>query len=160
MHKLNILSLRSLLIALFLFITFFVYSFLPTGTPPDDTDGDRYSTYWVDSVFASLDLEQRIAQLIILEVHSDRGEAYENEITRMIKQHNIGGVIFFNGTPSSQVKLTNRLQSQQEPSRSPHQRNTHLRNPWLRRPGVMTGIRLRAASRQQNPLRNKLTSWR
>jgi beta-N-acetylhexosaminidase len=112
MHKLNILSLRSLLIALFLFITFFVYSFLPTGTPPDDTDGDRYSTYWVDSVFASLDLEQRIAQLIILEVHSDRGEAYENEITRMIKQHNIGGVIFFNGTPSSQVKLTNRLQSQ------------------------------------------------
>jgi beta-N-acetylhexosaminidase len=112
MRKLNILSLRSLLIALFLFITFFVYSFLPTGTAPDDTNGDRYSTYWVDSVLASLDFEQRIAQLIILEVHSDRGETYENEITGMIKQHNIGGVIFFNGTPSSQVKLTNRLQSQ------------------------------------------------
>lgn len=112
MRKLNIFFLRSLLIALFLFIAFFFHSFLPAEAALVDTEDDRYSTPWVDSVFATLSLDQRIAQLIMVEVHSDRSEAYENEITRMIMQHNIGGVAFFKGTPTSQVRFTNRLQSQ------------------------------------------------
>lgn len=112
MRKLNILSLRSLLIALFLFTVFFLHSYRPAGAALADNDDDSYSTPWVDSVFASLSLDQRIAQLMMVEVHSDRGEAYDNQITRMIMQHNVGGVLFFKGTPTSQIRLTNRLQSQ------------------------------------------------
>ncbi len=112
MRKLNIFSLPSLLIALVLFFAFFFHSFLPSEAALVDTDNDAYSTPWVDSVFASLSLEQRIAQLIMVEVHSDRGESYENEITRLVIQHHIGGVVFFKGTPLDQVRLTNRLQSQ------------------------------------------------
>ncbi len=101
-----------MLIAMFLIFAFFFHSFLQSEIALIDSKSDRYATLWVDSVFASLSLEQRIAQLIMIEVHSDRGEAYEDQIARLIMQHNIGGVVFFRGTPSSQVRLTNRLQSQ------------------------------------------------
>lgn len=73
---------------------------------------ERYSTPWVDSVFASLSLEERIAQLIMIDVSSDRDEGYMDHITRLVREYNIGGITFFKGGPLRQVFLTNRLQSQ------------------------------------------------
>lgn len=72
---------------------------------------DRYSTPWVDSVYSSLSLEERIAQLIMIDVQSDRDEAYYNRIARLVMEYNIGGVTFFRGGPKRQVLFTNRLQS-------------------------------------------------
>lgn len=73
---------------------------------------NNFSTHWVDSVFATLSLEERIAQLIMIDVHSDGDEAYMNRIARLVMEHNIGGVTFFRGGPVRQALLTNRLQSQ------------------------------------------------
>ncbi len=72
---------------------------------------DHYST-WADSVFNSLTLEQRIAQLLMIRVHTDRDEKYYSDIIRLVKEFNIGGVAFFRGGPQRQVSMTNRLQSQ------------------------------------------------
>lgn len=82
--------------------------FRATGlNPPED-----YSTPWVDSVFHSLNLEQRIAQLIMVEVQTDLDQAYYRRISSLIKRYNIGGMIFFRGSPQRQLLLTNRLQSE------------------------------------------------
>lgn len=70
-----------------------------------------FSTPWVDSVFTSLSLEQRIAQLIIIAVHSDQGRDYYNQIERQVRDHNLGGIAFFKGGPVRQVKITNRFQA-------------------------------------------------
>jgi beta-N-acetylhexosaminidase len=71
---------------------------------------ENYSTPWVDSVFRSLNLEQRIAQLIMIEVSSNQNRIYYNRIERLLKTHNIGGIIFFKGSPASQLNLTNSWQ--------------------------------------------------
>ncbi len=66
---------------------------------------------WVDSVFNSLSLEERIAQLIMVEAWSDERYANDDEITRLISEYNIGGLIFMRGGPVRQAKMTNRYQS-------------------------------------------------
>ncbi len=71
-----------------------------------------YSTPWVDSVFHSLTLEERIAQLLMIRVHTDRDEAYYDSIVHLVKDYNIGGAAFFRGYPTEQVLVTNRMQSQ------------------------------------------------
>lgn len=72
----------------------------------------EYSTPWVDSVFASLTLEQRIAQLLMIEVRTDQNQRYYDRISRLIKEYNPGGIIFFKGGPARQAQLTNSWQRQ------------------------------------------------
>lgn len=72
---------------------------------------EQPSTAWVDSVFNTLTPEQRIAQLIIIEAFSDQGPKYEADVMRLIKQYHVGGIIFFQGGPIRQAKLTNRYQA-------------------------------------------------
>lgn len=68
------------------------------------------SSAWVDSVFNTLTPEQRIAQLIIIEAFSDQGARYEADVMRLIKQYHVGGIIFFQGGPIRQARLTNSYQ--------------------------------------------------
>src|SRR5262245_39590963 len=65
---------------------------------------------WADSVFASLDLKDRIAQLMMVAAYSNRGDKHESEVDRLIRQQNIGGLIFFQGGPVRQARLTNHYQ--------------------------------------------------
>jgi len=66
---------------------------------------------WVDSVYNSLSHEERIAQLIMVRSYSNRGQGYTDSIADVLEKYNIGGVIFFKGTPTSQVVMTNSYQS-------------------------------------------------
>ncbi|MFD2999337.1 glycoside hydrolase family 3 N-terminal domain-containing protein [Pontibacter toksunensis] len=67
---------------------------------------------WVDSVFATLTPEERIAQLIMIPVYSNRDQAHIDSIGNLIKTYKVGGVIFFQGGPVRQAKMTNRYQSE------------------------------------------------
>ncbi|TPE43098.1 glycoside hydrolase family 3 protein [Pontibacter mangrovi] len=69
------------------------------------------SSYWVDSVFNTLTPEERIAQLIVIEAFSNKGPKYEADVMRLIKEYKVGGIIFFQGGPVRQAKLTNRYQA-------------------------------------------------
>lgn len=69
------------------------------------------SSAWVDSVFNSLTPEQRIAQLMVIEAFSDQGAKYEADVMRLIEQYHVGGIIFFQGGPVRQAKLTNWYQA-------------------------------------------------
>lgn len=70
---------------------------------------DNAAGAWVDSVFHSLDLEQRIAQLMVVRAN-DPGKDYYPQIEKYIERYNIGGVCFFRNHPHHQAATTNRWQ--------------------------------------------------
>lgn len=66
---------------------------------------------WVDSVFNTLTIEQKIGQLFMVAAYSNKGLTHEKEISRLIKEFHIGGLIFYQGSPYNQAHLTNKFQS-------------------------------------------------
>ncbi|MBN4061610.1 MAG: serine hydrolase [Flavobacteriales bacterium] len=66
---------------------------------------------WVDSVFDSLTPDERIAQLFMVAAWSNKDQGHINEITKLVEEYKIGGLIFFQGGPVRQAKLTNHYQS-------------------------------------------------
>ncbi len=75
------------------------------------------STFWYkgDTVWAreklnDMSLDERLGQLFMLATYSNKGDEHQNEILKLIKEQNIGGLIFFQGSPEKQVKLTNLYQ--------------------------------------------------
>ncbi len=67
-------------------------------------------TRWVDSVYNSLTLEQRVAQLICMRANNP-GKPFEKAVGDYIKQYNIGGVCFFKADAVPQVEQTNAWQA-------------------------------------------------
>ena len=65
---------------------------------------------WVDSVYNSLTLEQRVGQLICMRANQPDKPFYE-EVGKYIKQYNIGGVCFFRAEAVPQVEKTNEWQA-------------------------------------------------
>jgi beta-glucosidase-like glycosyl hydrolase/CubicO group peptidase (beta-lactamase class C family) len=66
---------------------------------------------WVDSIMDTLSIEQKIAQLIMVSAYSNNNKNNENEVARLIKDFQIGGLVFFQGAPYKQALLTNYYQS-------------------------------------------------
>ena len=71
----------------------------------------NYNQRWVDSVFARLTPDERIAQLIMVAAYSNRDAAHVQEIGRLIQQQKIGGLVFFQGGPVRQAQQANHYQS-------------------------------------------------
>ena len=67
-------------------------------------------TRWVDSVYNSLTLEQRVAQLICMRANQP-DKPYNENVAKYIKQYNIGGVCFFRNDLVAQVEQTNAWQA-------------------------------------------------
>src|SRR5699024_8284469 len=66
---------------------------------------------WADSIFHTMSPEERIAQLIMIPVYSNRDKKYQDSIDQLVKEYQVGGLIFFQGGPVRQANLTNRLQT-------------------------------------------------
>ncbi len=66
--------------------------------------------HWVDSTLQCMTLDEKIGQLFMIAAYSNQSQAYEAEIEQQIRKYHIGGIIFFQGDPARQVKLTNRYQ--------------------------------------------------
>lgn len=67
---------------------------------------------WIDYHFQQLSLEERIGQLFVVAAYSNRDEKHYSSIESLIHKYNIGGLLFFQGDPITQAKLTNRYQQQ------------------------------------------------
>ncbi|MEY3323356.1 MAG: hypothetical protein RLZZ417_2939 [Bacteroidota bacterium] len=65
---------------------------------------------WVDSVFQQLTLKQKIAQLIMIRAHSDKGPDHIAQVEELIQKYEVGGLCFFQGTPGKQITLLNQYQ--------------------------------------------------
>lgn len=71
----------------------------------------RKQMVWVDSVFNSQTFEQRLGQLFMVAAYSNRDSKHRDGIAKLIKEQNLGGLIFFQGGPVRQAHLTNYYQS-------------------------------------------------
>ena len=60
---------------------------------------------WVDSIFDTMTLDERIGQLIILK--ADPGPFYREYILKSIKEYKVGGILFSGGSLSDQAESTN-----------------------------------------------------
>ncbi|MDG1934724.1 MAG: glycoside hydrolase family 3 N-terminal domain-containing protein [Flavobacteriales bacterium] len=66
---------------------------------------------WADSIMLSLSEDERIAQLFMVAAYSNKGEKHRDEIEYLIRRYKIGGLMFLQGGPVRQAKLTNFYQS-------------------------------------------------
>lgn len=82
-------------------------------TAPERKDNQQktLAQRWVDSVFASLSQDEKIAQLMVIRAHSNLGPDHVQSVTELIKKYNVGGLCFFQGGPVRQAILTNYYQS-------------------------------------------------
>ncbi|KPM47518.1 glycoside hydrolase family 3 N-terminal domain-containing protein [Jiulongibacter sediminis] len=70
-----------------------------------------YNHQWVDSVFNSLSVDQKIGQLLMPRGNFS-GQGYEPEkLKEWVKEYHIGGLAMFAGQPSVQAGIINELQS-------------------------------------------------
>jgi len=65
--------------------------------------------HWVDSVFDSMTLDERIGQLIILKTDPDI--SYQESMIKKINTYKIGGILFADGRLSDQAESTNAYQA-------------------------------------------------
>ena len=66
--------------------------------------------HWVDSVFKKLNRKHRVAQLLFVRAHTNRGQAYADSVGQVIKDQQVGGLVFFQGGPGRQANLENTYQ--------------------------------------------------
>lgn len=65
---------------------------------------------WVDSVYSSLTMDERIGQLFMVIANNRNTDANKRLINRYIDQQKIGGILFSKGTIATQATLTNYAQ--------------------------------------------------
>ena len=73
-----------------------------------DSDAQRK---WVDSVYSKLTFDERIGQLFMISAYSNKDSVYVKAVDKLINENHVGGLIFFQGGPVRQAKLTNHFQS-------------------------------------------------
>ena len=107
--------MRSALLLIFLSVAFLFFAYKAIGGGRyRDHNQDFQAKQWVDSVYSQLSLEERIGQLMMVAAYSNKGQAHRNAILRLVKKHGVGGLIFFQGGPHRQLKLTNLYQQSAE----------------------------------------------
>ena len=72
--------------------------------------GDEYQEKWVDSVYSSMNLVQKVGQLFVVQAFSNKDISHSKKISNEIINNAIGGLIFSNGSPKKQINLTNSYQ--------------------------------------------------
>ncbi len=65
---------------------------------------------WTDSVFNSLNDDEKIAQLMVVRAHSNLGADHVAKVVEDIQKYNVGALCFFQGGPIRQANLTNYYQ--------------------------------------------------
>ena len=66
---------------------------------------------WVDEMYASMSLEERIGQLFMVSLSSNQNKNATSSIQKLVQDHHLGGVIFSRGGPVRQARLTNQFQA-------------------------------------------------
>ncbi|MGL2967420.1 glycoside hydrolase family 3 N-terminal domain-containing protein [Flavobacterium sp. XGLA_31] len=68
-------------------------------------------TRWVDSIYNKMTFDEKVGQLFMVAAYSNKDTVHTNAIEKLVRNYKIGGLIFFQGGPMRQVKLTNKYQA-------------------------------------------------
>ncbi len=71
---------------------------------------EQQAQAWVDSVYNSLNQDERLGQLFMIRAHSDKGPEHIAQVEALIRDYHVGSLCFFQGTPEKQAELSNRYQ--------------------------------------------------
>jgi len=66
---------------------------------------------WVNQMYTSMSLEERIGQLFMVSVASNQDKKATSAIQELVQEHHLGGIIFSKGGPVRQARLTNQFQA-------------------------------------------------
>ncbi len=66
---------------------------------------------WVDSIYNSMSLQEKVGQLFMVDIFSSKPKRATDYIKHLIEEYHIGGVIFSKGGPVQQARLTNAYQA-------------------------------------------------
>ncbi|MBC7884577.1 MAG: serine hydrolase [Saprospiraceae bacterium] len=95
-------------IKLLIFLVIFIYH-SATGQKPSFLND--YNKIWVDSVFNSLTLDEKIGQLLMPRGNFSGRPHDMVVLEKWVKEYKIGGIVLFASSPFIQATITNRLQS-------------------------------------------------
>ena len=90
---------------------FFLISFFSYSQNPLITSDKIEQEVWVDSIYNSLSIDQKIGQLFTIWVATKQGPEKMDEVSSIIKKNHLGGLIFSLGNINDQAKYTNEFQS-------------------------------------------------
>ena len=96
---------------LFTFFALFGPFSLAQQPDPLVSENPKHQQKWVDSIYQSLSLDQKIGQLFTPMVFSKKDEDHFDEIKNLIEKYYIGGIIFSLGSPFKQSQWINEFQS-------------------------------------------------
>jgi len=66
---------------------------------------------WATQQLETMTLEEKIAQLIFIRIHSNKDVQYNVQKIKEIEKYQPGGVCFFQGGPVREINLTNKIQA-------------------------------------------------
>ena len=98
-HKTNLMK------KLLLYFIIFFLNLITFGQEPN------ISYSWANQTLEKMTLEEKIAQLLVIRIHSNFDESYNTKIVADIEKYQPGSVCFFQGGPLREISLTNRIQS-------------------------------------------------
>ncbi|PKQ44030.1 glycoside hydrolase family 3 N-terminal domain-containing protein [Confluentibacter flavum] len=99
-------------ISLYIFFLFITYSISAQKVENPLLANDFIAQQkWVDSVYASMSLHEKVGQLFMVQVMSNQDEKMKIKIIELVRDYHIGGIIYSLGGPVRQAKLNNELQS-------------------------------------------------
>lgn len=94
----------------FAFISLLLISFfsvLPGEAQEMENISSLNKDKWVDSVYNSLNVSERVAQLIFVRANYSGQDGFIKEVDQYVKDYNIGGIAFFKGEAAAHAGMTN-----------------------------------------------------
>ena len=98
-----------------LFAFFIIFSIKSFSQQKNLTNENKAKT-WADSVFNTLTNDEQIAQLMVVRLSTIDNKTkvvtfFDEQVSNLVKQYNIGGVCLFQGSPVKQATVLNTLQA-------------------------------------------------
>ncbi|HEY3369847.1 MAG TPA: glycoside hydrolase family 3 N-terminal domain-containing protein [Prolixibacteraceae bacterium] len=71
---------------------------------------NKTSDPWVDSLMNKMSLDQKIGQLFMIQAYSNLKNPNMDDLIKLVNHFQVGGIIFMQGGPIAQAKISNKLQ--------------------------------------------------
>jgi beta-glucosidase-like glycosyl hydrolase/CubicO group peptidase (beta-lactamase class C family) len=68
-------------------------------------------TRWVDSIYNQMSFDEKVGQLFMVAAYSNKDAVHVADVEKLVSENKVGGLIFFQGGPMRQARLTNKYQS-------------------------------------------------
>ncbi len=91
-------------------VTYLILLLLPLLGNSQDQSMNDPDEMWAQTKLATMTLEEKIGQLFMIRAHSDKGPDHIKSVEEQIKKYKVGGLCFFQGSPTKQAELTNKYQ--------------------------------------------------